>query len=59
MIFLNISERWYIFRTSGSETTWISGSCNDVTHSSIAYQGHHSALYNLVSYLMNTFELYI
>ena len=40
MIYSNILERWYIFSASGSGTTGISGSCNDVTHGSIAYQGH-------------------
>ena len=36
--------RWYLFSTSESEATGISGSCNDITHASIAYQGHHRAL---------------
>ena len=44
MIYSNILERWYLFSTSESEATGISDSCNDVTHASIAYQGHPSAL---------------
>ena len=49
MIYSNTLERWYLFSTSWSEATGISGSCNNATHASIAYQGHHKTIHNIVT----------
>ena len=48
---------WHIFIALGSEATGISGSCNDVILPGLLIKATTVQMWNLFSYLTNTFKL--